>query len=89
MAASYQRDLLDPLAHEGPGAHVARLFLAPDQTRARVTRQDFGERVCREGVELFEPQQVHVASPKLLPLLQQVVVDLAAAQDQLPRLLGR
>ena len=83
---------------ERPGAHVLRLFLAPDHLGVAEARQLGDQRLGRERIELLDAQQVDVVDAALLALLVEVVIDLARAQhdaadlrilDQLDRLVGQ
>ena len=78
-------DRFQAVTHEGPGAHILRFFLGPDQGRGlRITPEDCREFDLRPGVELlyaddrnfvFTPWEAHGA------VFDQVVVDLAGARD--------
>ena len=65
---------------ERPGAHVLRLFLAPDHFGVAEARQLVDQRLGRERIELLDAQQVDVVDAALFALLQQVVIDLAGAE---------
>lgn len=66
-----------------PGALVHRLFLTPDRMlEVAVLRQDFDQVVLRERIQLLDTQDRDVFAAFGTAFFQQVVVDLAAAQDQ-------
>src|SRR5262249_38257802 len=71
---------LDEGVDEEPRAHVARLFLAPDDLGLLEARQLLHQRLGGEWIELLDAQQVDVVDAALLALLVEVEVDLAGAQ---------
>ncbi len=80
--------------HEGPAAHVLRLFLAPQNFSALEPGQLGDERARRERIKLLQPHQVYILDAALFALFEQIEVDLAGAQhhalhlvvgDQFPR----
>src|SRR5262249_25171091 len=71
-----------------PRAHVLRLLLHPDERRAVLERLERRRQLLVERVELLQTHDGHVLAPELLPLLGEVVIDLAAAQED-PLHLGR
>src|SRR5215813_7020978 len=75
------KDGFDLGAHERPGAHVARLFLAPEDLGLRPRAQLGGQRLGREREELLQSQEADVLDAAPLALLEQVVIDLAGAED--------
>ena len=78
----------EPLVHHRPGAHVAWLFLAPDDFYIAAVFGDLGLNLCRrERVELFETTR-RCHSARLLSRLAQLVADLAGAEDDAPHLVG-
>ena len=76
-------ELLQPGRHERPASHVLRLFLDPDPVAGRsVAVEDLLELLGRPGIELLEADDGDVALlAGRLPLGQQVVVDLARAEQ--------
>src|SRR3989344_2796095 len=67
-----------------PGALVACLFLAPDETvRAGITLKCLLQFLLRKRIELFKSQNRDVAPPQRLPPLDKIIIELAAAQDDL------
>ena len=65
-----------------PGALVLRLFLTPDEIGdVGIIGQDGAHFLFREGVELLDPYQGHVLLLRLATGIEQVVVDLAGAED--------
>ncbi|MCY1505896.1 hypothetical protein D9M68_401240 [compost metagenome] len=65
-----------------PGALVHRFFLTPDHVLEVLVRsQGFGQILFRERIELLDTDDRDVVATFGTALLQQVVVDLAAAQD--------
>ena len=66
---------------EEPGAHVARLFLAPDHLGLLEARQLGDQRLGRERIELLDAQQIDVVDAALLALLVKIEIDLAGAHD--------
>ena len=63
-----------------PGAHVARLFLAPDDLRLLETREFGDQRLGRERIKLLNAQEIDVIDATLLALLVKIVIDLAGAE---------
>src|SRR5579884_392768 len=76
-----RKDPLDPLRDKVPGAHVARLFLAPHDLGPGIAQEDLAERGEREGIELLDPHQGDTPLAGFGARLQQVEIDLAGAQD--------
>ena len=73
-----------------PWPHVAVLFLNPiDPFRRGVFLQDLFQLGLREGIELLDAHKSAVFDLSLLPLLNQIVIDLAAAKEELADLLRR
>src|SRR4029077_9967428 len=66
---------------EAPGAHVLGLFLTPDDLRFLEAGELFHQRLDRERIELLHPEQVDVVDTALLPLIIEIIVDLARAND--------
>ena len=79
----------EPRLDEGPGAHVLRLFLAPDDLGVGEARQEVAHRLQRERIELLDAQQVDVVDAARLALLVEVEIDLAGADDDAADLLVR
>src|SRR5579875_858783 len=78
-----REDLPQPSGHVGAGTHVARLLLHPHQlAQPRVARDQGQQLALRERVEQLHPADRHLRAlgPPLMP--DQLVVELAAAQDQ-------
>src|SRR5207302_11463417 len=82
--------LLQPGRDERPAPHVLRLLLDPDPLAGRaIAPQRRLERVDGPGVELLEPDDRDLAGlAHRLALRQQVVVDLARADQDAPHLVG-
>src|SRR4051812_14201102 len=66
---------------EVPGAHVARLLLAPDDFGLLEARKFGHQCLGREGIQLLDAQDVDVVDAALLALLVDIVIDLAGTQD--------
>ena len=66
---------------EEPGAHVARLFLAPHHLGRLEPGELLDQRLGRERIELLDAQQIDVVDAALPALLVEVEIDLAAAHD--------
>jgi hypothetical protein len=64
---------------ERPGAHVLRLFLAPDHFRIAEAAEFVDQRLGRERIELLDTQEIDIVNAPLLALFQKVVIDLAGA----------
>src|SRR5215212_5223250 len=71
---------------EEPRAHVARLFLAPHDLGFFEARQLGDQSLGGEWVELLDAQQVDVVKSALLALFEQIIIDLAGAQNDAPDL---
>ena len=69
---------------EAPGALVLWFFLAPDDFGPLEAFQFLHKAERREGIELFDPQQIDVVQPARIAFRQQVVIDLARAQHDAP-----
>jgi len=75
-------DLLELRGDIRPRAHVLRLLLAPDQAGvAAVGVGDFGEAVAMQRVELLDADDRGIGDLVLLAVVEEVVVDLARAED--------
>src|SRR4029079_10104294 len=71
-------DLLDAAVHERPGAHVARLLLAPDYALDIGLARDLRrQRLGRERIQLLDPDDGRI--PSLVARGYQIVIHLAAA----------
>src|SRR5690606_13978726 len=69
-----------------PGALVHRFFLTPDDMLEVLVRcQSLGQIVFRERIELLDTHDGDIFAAFGTTLLQQIVVNLAAAQDQADR----
>src|SRR6478609_9692520 len=66
---------------EEPSAHVARLFLAPNDLCLLETRKPSHQRLCWEWIKLLDAQEINVIYTAFLALFIKVVVDLAGTQD--------
>src|SRR5277367_4592959 len=73
--------LFDAPVNKVPPTHVLRLFLAPNDLGIAVPRQDFAEGVGRKRIKLFDPHHRHPVVAARGPRLDQIEIDLAAAQD--------
>src|SRR6185312_750421 len=74
--------LLQAVADLVPGALVLRLLLTPHHlTQIRIACEHRLVVLGRERVELLDAYQCHIAYGILAPRLQQIEVDLAAAED--------
>src|ERR1035438_1506080 len=70
------------LAHDTPRTHIPRLLLRPDHLRRRtIPRQKVARLVGGERIELLHAEQRHVVRLAFLARGQQIVVDLAGAED--------
>src|ERR1700761_7209503 len=65
---------------EHPAAHIARLFLTPDDLGFLEARQFGHQRLGRERIELLDAEKINVVDAALLALLVEVVIDLAGAK---------
>src|SRR4051794_21285381 len=65
---------------EMPGAHVARLFLAPHQFGALEAPQLLHQCLQRHRVELLDTHQVDIVDTALFTLVVQIVIHLAGAE---------
>ncbi len=75
-------DRLHLLFHEVPGSHVFRLFLYPEEFGGvGVAMKNVGQLPEREGVKLLDANDSDIVAPQFLALVDQVVVDLAGAQQ--------
>src|SRR6185436_3377632 len=82
------QDVLEPILNKRPAAHVLRLFLRPHNLlRIRIAGERFAQTVRRKRIELLEAHNRDTPILSLLSSLDQVVIDLAAAQhDSLHRI---
>lgn len=65
-----------------PGSLVLRLFLTPDELFGRSVRRDGPlEHLYGEGIELLDAQDGYIVDSAGATSLEQVVIDLATAQD--------
>src|ERR1700720_3880362 len=71
---------------EHPGAHIARLLLAPDHLSLFEARQFRHQRLGRERIELLDAQEIDIVDATALPLLVEIVIHLAGTQDDAPDL---
>ena len=72
------QQLLKSWPDEGPGSHIQGLFLTPNPLRGvRVTTGNLPDSFAMEGIHLLNPNNCRVADLFLLPILEQVIVDLA------------
>ena len=74
---------------ETPGAHILGLLLAPDHLRIGKTGKFGSQRLGREWIKLFDAKQIDIVDPSLFPLLEEVVIDFAGAQDDATDLVVR
>src|SRR5579859_211364 len=74
---------------EHPGAHVARLFLAPDDLSVAEAVELRHQRLGGERIELLDAQQINVVDAAFLALLVEIVIDLAGAQHDAANFLVR
>src|SRR5207244_11191048 len=72
-----------------PGAHVEWLFLDPEQFGAGVGLDGLGQVLVGERVELLDADDGDVVALLRFAAGEQVVIDLAAAQEDAPRLFDR
>src|SRR5207248_4369304 len=79
--AGFARRRMNVRRDKRPGALVLRLFLAPDGLRVRKTLQFPRQRIFRERIELFDAQKLDAIEAPLLPLLEEIVVDLARTEN--------
>src|SRR5688500_6878286 len=59
----------DARLHKSPGAHILRLFLAPDDLSAGEAAEEVAHGLQREGIELLDAQEIDVVDAAALPLL--------------------
>src|SRR6185295_3837125 len=71
---------LDMRRDEIPGALVLRLFLAPDNLGLRKAVEFQCQHILREGIELFEAQDLNAALVARFARVHQVEIDFSAAQ---------
>ena len=80
---------IEPMADLIPGALVLRLFLTPDDLSGRaVLAQDELIGLRRERIQLLDADQSHVSQSLSPARLEQVKIDLAAAEHDAADLLG-
>src|SRR5437660_3393954 len=72
--------LFDASVDKGPGTHILRLFLAPDDLGVAVMLQHLAERVERKRIELLDPHQRYALVARRRARLQEVEINLARAQ---------
>ena len=78
------QDFEKPQRDEGPGTHVLRLLLHPDDLlRAAVPRQRRPQRLGRKRIQLLDAQNRRAPVLALFARRMEVVVDLAAAEQNL------
>ncbi len=81
---------LQPMTYLVPRPLVLRLFLAPDDFfDVPVLFEERGVLRDREGIELLDANDRDVVDAVHLARLEQVVIDLAAAEDDPPRFFRR
>src|SRR5437879_5398961 len=69
-------------AERAPGAHVLGLLLHPYDLRAvGIVRERGAQLLMRYGIELFETDNVRIVPSGFLAMLAQLVIDLAAAEQ--------
>src|SRR5438552_2522846 len=79
------QDAPEPPVHDVPRTHVPRLFLHPVHLpRFGVGGEDGLELLRREGVELLDPHERHGVHGALAARGEELVVDLAAADQEAP-----
>src|SRR5256886_13517206 len=84
-AAILGQDAPQPPVHDVPRAHVPRLLLHPVHlTRFGVGGEDGLELLRREGVELLDAHERHGVDGALAAPGEELVVDLAAAEQDAP-----
>src|SRR5213083_460734 len=84
-AALLGQDAPQPPVHDVPRAHVPRLLLHPVHlTRFGVGGEDGLELLRREGVELLDAHERHGVDGALAAPGEELVVDLAAAEQDAP-----
>ena len=75
--------LVQAVLHEGARAHVLRLLLDPDHlAQVRIAREQLEHLGGRERVEQLDAPDCDVAGGRALLVADDVVVDLAAAEDE-------
>src|SRR4051794_36829393 len=80
--------LFEPVAEGAPGAHVLRLLLRPDDLlEPRIRRDELACRVDWEWVELLDSRDGDVGGRRARLVPDEVVVDLARAEDEPAHLL--
>src|SRR6185437_471153 len=71
----------EPRPDKGPRSHVLRLFLRPDDILDRRIRiHNSCNVLVRPGIQLFHADECNTISAIALPLLDQIVIDLARAE---------
>src|SRR6266436_693404 len=76
------------MLHVEPRTHVLRLVLAPDDVGQIGQALEFGsERLVRERIQLFDPDQRRIVGLSFFALGLQLVVHLARTQDRTPHFL--
>jgi len=79
-------DFLKRWSDVAPRAHVVGLLLRPDETGARMLAGKFGKPVPVQRVDLLHANDRGVGDPVLLPVVGEIVVDLARAENEAGRL---
>src|SRR5439155_15855493 len=75
--------ILEPVPNRPPRAHVLRLLLRPDDlSQRRIGADETRVRVNREGIKLLESRDRDVRGVRALLVADEVVVELARADDE-------
>ena len=72
---------MDARHDKRPRTLVLRFLLAPHNFRVRKTREFSRERILGKRVELLDAQKLDAVETALLALLEEIVIDLARAED--------
>src|SRR5580692_10188904 len=70
-----------------PAAHVARLFLAPNNLGLLETRQLEHQRLGRKRIKLLDTQQINVVEAAFFAFVEKIKIDLAGAYHDAANLL--
>ena len=77
LAADIAHHRFDAMVDEIPTAHIARLFLTPDNFSIGSFRQHPLKRPVRERINLFQTDDADVIDASLVARRQQIVIDFA------------
>src|SRR6185503_9319715 len=81
-ALAVGQEVFEALLNKRPATHVLGFFLGPHElTRMRILCERFANALQWERIELLETNHGHIPLLGLLSRLDEIVIDLAAAQD--------